>query len=82
MTDLSSEQGGEPEVEEVQAAVHEKGQVQGSDDDVGVGTEEEEEERSLVFSGNPATKVCLACHVATTQMDVNQCPMCGNPFLP
>jgi RNA polymerase subunit RPABC4/transcription elongation factor Spt4 len=24
--------------------------------------------------------VCKACHATTTQLDANQCPMCGNPF--
>ena len=49
-------------------------------DDVEVGTEEEDGEESS-FAG-PATKSCTACHVAITQLDVNQCPLCGNPFLP
>jgi predicted amidophosphoribosyltransferase len=26
------------------------------------------------------SKECTACHVDTTQMDANQCPLCGNPF--
>lgn len=28
----------------------------------------------------PEIQTCKACHETTTQMDANQCPMCGNPF--
>lgn len=49
------------------------------DDDIAVGTEEEEEEKE---EEGLRTKSCTACHAVTTQMDVNQCPMCGNPFTP
>jgi hypothetical protein len=43
--------------------------------------EEEEEEEEVVEEGAVATsKECSACHVDTTQMDANQCPLCGNPF--
>lgn len=45
------------------------------DDDVW-GTEEEGPEASTAL----ASKKCVACHVLTTQLDANQCPMCGNPF--
>lgn len=60
----------EPVVEEVQAAVHAT-----IHDDIAVGTEELE-----VPTVPRPTKKCVACHVPTTQLAVNQCPMCGNPF--
>jgi rubrerythrin len=28
----------------------------------------------------PEVQICKACHAPTTQLDANQCPMCGNPF--
>lgn len=50
-----------------------------ADDDVEVGTEEAEPILAII---SLASKECTACHETTTQMDVNQCPMCGNPFMP
>lgn len=61
----------EPDVEEVQAAIHAAAH---DDDDVPVGTEEPE------VPTVRASKKCTACHAQTTQLAVNQCPMCGNPF--
>ena len=63
----------EPAVEEVQAAIH-AAVHDGDDDDIFVGIEELEKPTAL------ASKKCVACHAATTQMAANQCPMCGNPF--
>jgi len=112
----------EPEVEEVQAAIHElaevtdvlearKGEIAeavqaeldakededeevlggllrtelaADEDEVGVKDEDVEvgTEESPQLPESPASKMCVACHMVTTQMDANQCPMCGNPFMP
>lgn len=74
--DVDVEKESEPDVEEVQVAIHGRRPTHAvaHDDDVSVGTEEPEVPVPLAY------KECMACHSPTTQLDVNQCPMCGNPF--
>lgn len=64
--DRATDREEEVEVEEVQAVIHERTK------------EADEEEKKPVRP----SKACTACHAKTTQLDANQCPMCGNPFQP
>ena len=60
---------GRTKVIEEPAVLFEEGEIMSAE-------QEEVAEKEAVAT----SKECTACHVATTQMDANQCPMCGNPF--